>query len=192
MAIEIIDTLGQKNGGIFPLVDSNDVKGGYYQVKSIDERDNIPEPRRKIGMCCYVEDNVDGGVIYQLIGGIDNSNWQVFETSSEDIHVGDEPPTNDSIIWVDTSDIEVSNPITEDIIDEIKATFANLQEQIDSLTTKNLELETRILYLEIFGTPGNGGSDDNNSSNNTLLTCEDGNILTSEDGLLLIFEEGVN
>ena len=55
MAIEIIDTLGQKNNGIFPLVDSNDVKGGYYQVESIEERDSIPAVRRKVGMLCYVE-----------------------------------------------------------------------------------------------------------------------------------------
>lgn len=85
MAIEIIDTLGQKNNGIFPLVDSNDVKGGYYQVESIEERDNIPTVRRKVGMLCYVESDK----IYQLINGINNEHWVVFNAASGECFSGD-------------------------------------------------------------------------------------------------------
>ena len=55
MAVEIIDTLGQKNNGEFPLVDSNDVKGGFYQVNTLRERDDIPTVRIKLGMICYVK-----------------------------------------------------------------------------------------------------------------------------------------
>lgn len=211
MAIEIIDTLSQKNNGIFPLVDSNDVKGGYYQVININERDSIPNVRRKVGMLCYVENDVDGGVIYQLKGGIDNSNWEIFKVGSDldldlagdcDVYVGDEPPTDDTVVWIDTSDIDESKAITNNIIDEMRATVAHLQEQINSLTTKNIELEIRVFYLEKFGIVGgggsNGGGSDNDTpdtpdsnSNDTLLTCEDGNILIDEDGAILIFEEGV-
>ena len=78
MAIEIIDILGQKNNGEFPLVDSNDIRGGFYQVDTIEERNLIPSIRRKEGMLCAIKsDN-----IYQLVGGIDNSNWTVFNSGS--------------------------------------------------------------------------------------------------------------
>ena len=52
MAIWLIDTLKQKNNGKFPLIDSNDVKGGFYQADSITERNSIPTERRKEGMFC--------------------------------------------------------------------------------------------------------------------------------------------
>ena len=65
MAIEIIDTLSQKNNGLFPLVDSNDIRGGFYQVETISERDLIPSVRRKEGMLCAVKNR-----LYQLVGGI--------------------------------------------------------------------------------------------------------------------------
>lgn len=207
MAIEIIDTLGQKNNGIFPLVDSNDVKGGYYQVDNIEERDSIPNIRRKVGMLCYVENDIDGAIIYQLKGGIDNSCWEVFKVGSGgdcDIHVGEEPPTDDTVVWLDISDIDESKAITNNIIDEMRATVSHLQQQINDLMTKNIELEIRVLYLEMFGivggNPDGGGSDNDNNngggsndsnSNDTLLTDEDNNILIDEDGAILIFEEGV-
>lgn len=75
MAIEIIDILGQKNNGEFPLVDSNDIRGGFYQVDTIEERDLIPSIRRKEGMLCSVKNEK----MYQLVGGIDNNNWTVFD-----------------------------------------------------------------------------------------------------------------
>lgn len=77
MAIEIIDQLKQKNNGVFPLIDTNDVKGGYHQVNSIDERNNIPEGKRKEGMLCCVKNDKT----YKLSGGISNSNWEVFNIS---------------------------------------------------------------------------------------------------------------
>ena len=43
MAVKIADTL--KAMGVFPVVDTNDIKGGYYQVDTIQERDNIPESK---------------------------------------------------------------------------------------------------------------------------------------------------
>ena len=78
MAIEIIDTLGQKNNGKFPLVDSNDIRGGYYQVDTVEERNEIPLVRRKEGMLCYVKNDK----IYQLIGGMDNECWVVLNTGT--------------------------------------------------------------------------------------------------------------
>jgi hypothetical protein len=104
MAIEIIDTLGQKNNGEFPLVDSNDIKGGYYQVISIEERDSIPSIRRKEGMLCYVKNDK----IYQLLNGIANENWTVFYSNSRNIYVGEEvPQEDDAFVWIDISDTDV-------------------------------------------------------------------------------------
>ena len=213
MAIEIIDTLKQKNNGSFPLVDSNDIKGGYYQVDSIEDRDNIPQVRRKEGMLCYVP----GQGIYQLEGGLDNSKWVEFSTGgltehnhndlyylkeqvytvneidkkftdlvlgSGNIPVGDTPPVGDAIVWIDTSEVEDSEPITEDIIDEIRSIFSHLQEKINELNKKNVELEARISYLEINGSPGGGGG----TVEGTVLTLEDNSILTLEDDSILILE----
>ena len=58
MAVEIISELVQKNNGKFPLVDSNNIRGGFYSVDTLQERNNIPSERLKVGMLCYVkEDN---------------------------------------------------------------------------------------------------------------------------------------
>ena len=58
MAIELISEIVQKNGGTFPLLDSNNLRGGFYSVNTEAERDSIPINRRKVGMLCYViEDN---------------------------------------------------------------------------------------------------------------------------------------
>ena len=258
MAIEIIDTLSQKNNGNFALVDSNDIKGGYYQVESIEERDNIPAVRRKVGMLCYVENDTNTGIIYQLKGGLDNSNWHIFEAGSSSssiecdvnkeyvdtqldlkanreyvdselslkadkdhthdslypqkdevytidevdgliaqieidnsIHIGDEAPTDSSIVWVDTSEIYESNPVTDDILDEIRASFSKLQEKIDILSKKNIELESRISYLEMFGSGGgsSGGGSSGDSDDSLILTLEDGTELTFETGEKLTFEK---
>lgn len=53
--IEVIGELTQKNDKQFPIIDSNKIRGGIYQVQSIIERNNIPNERRKNGMLCYVE-----------------------------------------------------------------------------------------------------------------------------------------
>lgn len=57
MAVELISEIVQKNGGAFPLLDSNNLRGGFYSVDNISERDNIPEQRRKTGMLCYVKED---------------------------------------------------------------------------------------------------------------------------------------
>lgn len=82
MAVELIDTIKQKNNGTFPLMDNNDVKGGHYQLDTLVERDNIPTIRRKELMFCSV---VEDGKTYQLQGGIDNINWKEFSSGSKQI-----------------------------------------------------------------------------------------------------------
>lgn len=56
MAITLISGLKQANGGVFPLIDSNDIQGGLYSVSTADEVELIPSVRLKEGMLCWVEE----------------------------------------------------------------------------------------------------------------------------------------
>lgn len=71
----------QHSGDTFATVYSNEVKGGHHQVNSIIDRNSIPMDRRMEGMFCSV---VSGSTseTYQLIGGIDNTDWVEFITTS--------------------------------------------------------------------------------------------------------------
>ena len=102
MAIELIDIIKQKNGGTFALLDSNDMLGGFYQVDSLEERNKIPEERRKEGMLCYVKNDT----MYQLIGGVDNINWTLFTTMTQDVKINWEDILNPPNIPSKTSELE--------------------------------------------------------------------------------------
>jgi len=54
-------------------------KGGYSTVVDLTARDNITSLRRKTGMMVYVESE---DIIYILKGGIENSNWEEFSSTS--------------------------------------------------------------------------------------------------------------
>ena len=56
MSIELISDIKQANGGKFPLVDSNDIKGGLYSVDTESEMNSIPIVRLKDGMLCWVKE----------------------------------------------------------------------------------------------------------------------------------------
>ena len=109
------------------------------------------------------------------------------EIALSEIHIGEEPPNEDSLVWIDTSSVDVLKPITDDALSEIKNTFISLQEQINILILKNNELENRVYYLETNTSTGGSGS----SGKGSLLVNEDGDILICEEDSVLIFEEGV-
>ena len=69
MAIEVISWFKQKNNGKFPLIDSNDIKGGFYIVDTVQDMINIPTERRTEGMLAYVKN--DSMHWYQL----SNNQW---------------------------------------------------------------------------------------------------------------------
>lgn len=52
-------------------------KGGWRSVVDINERDSIPQERRKIGMAVYVQSD---GQIYILKDGTSNLNWVILNT----------------------------------------------------------------------------------------------------------------
>ena len=66
MAIEVISQLKQKNGLTFPIVDSNDVKGGFHNVATLDILLNTPSEILSEGMLAFTRDT---NKFYQVIGG---------------------------------------------------------------------------------------------------------------------------
>lgn len=57
MAIELIDTVRPKNNQPFPIVLSEDIKGGLQYADSYDIMLSIPQGRRNAGMMCYVSND---------------------------------------------------------------------------------------------------------------------------------------
>ena len=190
MAIEIIGTLKQKNNGEFGLIDSNDIIGGFYQADTLDERNSIPFTRRKEGMFCWVGSNVNK--VFQLVGGITNDCWIEFKSGSSSsgggttidgyshIWVGDTPPEDTNMIWLDTR----SDGILDDETDI--ETVNKLISRIGELENTIALLAKRVAYLEENGVviPGGGGS----TSENVIL-LEDGTEILLEDGTPLLLEE---
>ena len=64
---------------IYPAHTEEWGRGGYRSVADLVARDAITAERRKEGMLVNV---INTATIYQLVGGITNSNWSVFSGSS--------------------------------------------------------------------------------------------------------------
>ena len=191
MAIEIIGTLKQKNNGEFGLIDSNDIIGGFYQADTLDERNSIPFTRRKEGMFCWVGSNVNK--VFQLVGGIANDCWIEFKSGSSDsggttidgyshIWVGDTPPEDTNMIWLDTR----SDGILDDETDI--ETVNKLISRIGELENTVSLLIKRVAYLEQNGVVIPGGGNTGDTSENIIL-LEDGTEILLEDGTPLLLEE---
>ena len=191
MAIEIIGTLKQKNNGEFGLIDSNDIIGGFYQADTLDERNSIPFTRRKEGMFCWVGSNVNK--VFQLVGGITNDCWIEFKSGSSSgggttidgyshIWVGDTPPEDTNMIWLDTR----SDGILDDETDI--ETVNKLISRIGELENTVSLLIKRVAYLEQNGVVIPGGGNTGDTSENIIL-LEDGTEILLEDGTPLLLEE---
>lgn len=191
MAIEIIDTLKQKNNGTFGLVDSNDIIGGFYQTDNITERNSIPLNRRKEGMFCWVKEEKK---VFQLVDGLTNECWIEFKSGSSNsggtiidgyahIWIGDKPPEDKNMLWLDTN----SDGILEDETDI--ETVKKLLNKISDLEMKISLLTKRVAYLEENGVvnPDKPNKPDKPTSIGLLL--ENGTPLLLEDGTPLLLEE---
>lgn len=191
MAIWLIDTLKQKNNGKFPLIDSNDVKGGFYQADSITERNSIPTERRKEGMFCWVSTLK---IVYQLVGGIENSNWTEFKSGSSSIDgyahiwIGKEPPTDLSMLWLDTNSDGILEDETD--IDTVNKLLTKINEMENTIAL----LVKRITALEegIIITPPSDDDNNNDDNEDDILLLENGEELLLEDGTPLLLEEQDN
>lgn len=193
MAIELISTIKPKNNGEFPIAEANDIKGGYYSVASIEERDKIPSGRRQPGMLCYVL----GDKIYKL--NDDLNTWNELKTGggggdvvveSNNIWIGTQPPTEEGYkLWIDISDEVLDETFSSAVINE----FKNI---ISSLTTRVIQLEKEVEYLKANGGGSGGGDivdpDEPSTTTATIMTFEDGSIMTFEDGSIMCFDINEN
>lgn len=67
-----------QNGGDFALLDSSNVRGGFMQVKTLEDRDNIIPDKLKIGMLVFVEEE---NRIYKYRGDA----WTLWKVSGNDL-----------------------------------------------------------------------------------------------------------
>lgn len=88
--------------GSFPVIDGNDIKGGFYIVDTIEERDSIPAANRKIGLPCYV---VNKNMYYRLRGGITNDCWDDWDLDNNGVIINNKGETvkKDVILDIDHS-----------------------------------------------------------------------------------------
>ena len=156
MAIELIDKIKQKNNGTFKLIDAIDVE----MANGSDAESTINSISKQISE--HIENHPAGGV------------------ATANVHVGEEPPTNEYLqAWIDTSDDEeFMQDVSDLVLDEFRAIFNSMQEQLSTLKAKTLELEARVYYLELYG--GSGGSGGITPPNSNILAFEDGSIMTFE------------
>ena len=88
--------------GSFPVIDGNDIKGGFYIVDTIEERNSIPAANRKIGLPCYV---VNKNMYYRLRSGITNDCWDDWDLDNNGVIINDKGETvkKDVILDIDHS-----------------------------------------------------------------------------------------
>lgn len=82
--IQIADTLYPKNDNTFPVVEADDVLGGYHTVDIIQDMLDFPAGKRQEGMIFYVKTGTyTTGERYILKGGIDNANLEILTEDSD-------------------------------------------------------------------------------------------------------------
>jgi hypothetical protein len=72
--VTVVGTIIPASGGTFPVVADTNIWGGMQVVVDLNARNNIPTLKRKEGMLVCVVAQSDS--VYQLIGGIDNTDWK--------------------------------------------------------------------------------------------------------------------
>lgn len=97
-----------QNGGDFALLDSLNLRGGFMQVKTIEDRDNIIPDKLRVGMLVYVEDEER---IYKFRG----DTWTVFSISGNDLQ-GATPLTLNTTVKEVTEEEEYYKIIFDDNI----------------------------------------------------------------------------
>lgn len=107
-----------QNGGEFPVVDANNIRGGVYSVSSTTDMNKIPDLRKKEGMLCYVQAEKQ---YYNYING----SWQrtSFSGGSSSCNCPAIDPT-----LSDTSENPVQNKAIYAKIKELEAAIKNLQD----------------------------------------------------------------
>lgn len=101
MPIPLIAEIVPKNSGLFPTHVSTYGKGGWHEVQTVDERDNIPAERRSPGMACNV---VSQNTIYILAA--DLFTWgEIVLTGVSEAPMDGNCYVRRTAGWVDLADI---------------------------------------------------------------------------------------
>ena len=149
--------------------------------ETLDQRDAIPRDVRYEGMMCYV---INERQTFQLIGGIENFNWNNLlksTRSQSNVYIGpDEPQEN--MVWIDTSaeTLSYSVPAYLTIFQEFRDAIQLLRTELDDLKRTVQD----IIDNGIIVPPSNGDDD----IIDYLFLTEDGDSLLLEDGNYLLQE----
>ena len=151
-----------------------------FVCETLNQRDAIPVDIRYEGMMCYV---INERQTFQLVGGIENVNWENIRPEREEgnVHVGPDEPTK-SMVWVDTSaeTLGYAVPAYLTIFQEFRDSIKELRIELDDLK-RNVQ---DIIDNGIIVPPSNG---DDVVIDHLFLT-EDGDSLLLEDGNYLLQE----
>lgn len=115
---QIVPYLPDEN--TFPTHSSEYELGGLHAVKTLEERDEIPEERRMIGMMCFVQETKR---FYTLIDGIKDENWKdvsefSFNGKYASIYVGTEEPENlnrSNVLWINPNTFEIKYKVAPNV-----------------------------------------------------------------------------
>lgn len=167
MAIELIDTVTPANNQPYPIVNSDDIKGGYHSVKTIAERDLIPKQRRQANMLCYV----DGVGMFRL--NSDLSTWiSADSTATFEMEVDGET-TGEYSLAINLNEVSGAyGSIYENLYIQFQTMFREMQRTIDTQQRKINDLEARVFALE--------------SGMGNLPEIEYDDVITDYDGLPLL------
>ncbi|MBQ8993558.1 MAG: hypothetical protein IJ085_05475 [Turicibacter sp.] len=157
-----------------------------FVCETLNQRDAIPVDIRYEGMMCYV---INERQTFQLIGGIENVNWENIRPEREEgnVHVGPDEPTK-SMVWVDTSaeTLGYAVPAYLTIFQEFRDAIELLRTELDDLKRAVQDIIDNGVTLP---PSGGGGSD---SSTDGLFLTEDGDYLIFEDGDYILQEDFVS
>lgn len=94
--------------------------------QTLEERDNFPKDKLYIGFSCFVVE-VLKPYIYK-----GNDLW--YSPSTNAVHLGDTPPDDKSMIWIDDSDEEIEGNFNSEILQIFGAALREMNQKIEKAT----------------------------------------------------------
>ena len=121
----------------FPVVDSNDVAGGYMYFYTLSEANQIPEAKRKKGMMVYIESEDARYTLVNNHNVLDDSYWKK-ETSSEggssgnintvQITENEFTVTENNLPYVTEYDLPTTGPVIVQVTKEVEEQVSTIEE----------------------------------------------------------------
>jgi hypothetical protein len=134
----------------YPINDPKYQIGGFRDVETITDRNNISDERRRAGMFCYVKNE---NILYILGDGLTNSDWVVFDVSGsipgsvtfEEIKINSDNAIINSSGTL--NDVDVNNFSIIKFMNAVTVSgfYANISDNGKLLFVHNLNDETLII-----------------------------------------------